>query len=159
MQEEDIVEREHFMFTLQWLMGLLDRDPATLHYGLVHICFHNQEALGNTYGAKDGMKMLCQLLHELRAAFRKTDLVTRIGTDFWILVPYTSAESVTEKVKHFVEVASENGFDIVDRDIAVFDLPNPELVGNHSLHTPDALLEHLKATQKIAAHWERKPLA
>ncbi len=157
--QEDIVARDRFMFTLEWLMALFDRNPTALRCGLIHVCFYNKESLGNAYGAKNAMDMLCQLSRKLRSTFRKTDLVARNGTDFWILVPYTSPESVTEKVKQFVEVASGNGFDIVERDIAIFDLPNPELLSNKSLSTATALLEHLKSTRKVAARWEQNPLA
>jgi GGDEF domain-containing protein len=157
--QEDIVARDRFMFTLEWLMALFERHPTCLHFALIHVCFHDKESLGNAYGAKSAMDMLCHLACELRSAFRKTDLVARNGTDFWILAPYAVPETVTEKVKQFVEVASQNGFDIVDRDIAIFDFPNAEIVSNKTLNTPTKLLEHLKATRQIAARWEHSPIA
>ncbi len=156
--QEDIVARDRFMFTLEWLMALLERHPTALQFGLIHVCFHDKESLGNAYGAKNAMEMLCHLAGELRRVFRKTDLIARNGTDFWILAPNTLPETVTEKVKQFVEVASQNGFDIVDRDIAIFDFPNAEIVNNKALDTPAKLLDHLKATRQITARWEQSPI-
>ncbi|MEI7613231.1 MAG: diguanylate cyclase [Betaproteobacteria bacterium] len=156
--QEDIVARDRFMFTLEWLMALFERHPSALHFGLIHVCFHDKESLGNAYGAKNAMEMLCHLARELRSVFRKTDLIARFGTDFWILAPYALPETVTDKVKQFVEVASQNGFDIVDRDIAIFELPNVEILSNKALNTPAKLLEHLKATRQIAARWEQSPV-
>ena len=55
-------------------MALHERNPEALNFGLINVCFHNRESLGNTYGAKQALDMLCQLAKQLRQAFRKTDL-------------------------------------------------------------------------------------
>ena len=67
--------------------------------------------------------------------------------------------SVTERVTQLVELASDNGLDIVDRDLAVFNIPNPELLGNTALVTPAKLLEYLKNNRQIAFRWEHASLA
>ncbi|MBL0167295.1 MAG: diguanylate cyclase [Propionivibrio sp.] len=157
--QEEIDAHDRFMITLEWLMALHERNPEALNFGLINVCFHNRESLGNTYGAKQALDMLCQLAKQLRQAFRKTDLVAREGNDFWILVPYTSPQSVTERVTQLVELASDNGLDIVDRDLAVFNIPNPELLGNTALMTPVRLLEYLKNNRQIAFRWEHASLS
>ena len=153
--QEDIDALDRFMITLEWLMALHERNPGALHFGLVHVCFHNQESLGQAYGARDASQMLATLSQQLRKAFRKTDLVARNGTDFWILVPYTSPETVTEKVSKLVELASDNGLDIVDRDVAVFTMPDPEVLDNMAFDSAAEFLLHLKRNRQIAFRWEQ----
>lgn len=152
--QEDIDALDRFMITLEWLMALQERDPNALHFGLIHVCFHNSESLGRAYGARDASLMLTQLARKLRLSFRKTDLVARDGTDFWILVPYTSPATVTEKVTALVELASDNGLDIVDRDIAIFAMPDLDILNNMAFDSASDFLSHLKRNRQIAFRWE-----
>lgn len=153
--QEDIEALERFMITLEWLMALHERNPGVLNFGLIHVCFHNKESLGKAYGARDASQMLSDLSHQLRQSFRKTDLVARDGTDFWILVPYTSPITVTEKVTKLVELASDNGLDIVDRDVAIFAMPDQEFISNMAFNSAAELLSHLKKNRQIAFRWEQ----
>lgn len=153
--QEDIDALDRFMITLEWLMALQERHPSALHFGLIHVCFHNKESLGRAYGARDAAHMLSDLAHQLRLAFRKTDLVARDGTDFWILAPYTLPETVTEKVTKLVELASDNGLDIVDRDVAIFAMPDPEVINNMAFKSAAEFLAHLKQNRQIAVRWEQ----
>lgn len=153
--QEDIDALDRFMITLEWLMALQDRHPNALHFGLVHVCFHNKESLGQAYGARDAAQMLSKLSHQLRTAFRKTDRVARDGTDFWVLVPYTLPGTVTEKITKLVELASDNGLDIVDRDVAVFTMPDPQIINNMAFNSAGEFLSYLKQNRQIAFRWEQ----
>ena len=152
--QEDIAALERFMITLEWLMALHERHPNALHFGLIHVCFHNKQQLGQAYGARDATQMLSNLSAKLRQSFRKTDLVAREGTDFWILVPYTLPDTVAQKVTQLVEMASDAGLDIVDRDVAVFSMPDPEIMQNMAFNSGGEFLAHLKANRQIAFRWE-----
>lgn len=124
MSTEDIVARENFLFTLEWLLAVTKRYPSQLQFALAHIDFQDPKILGETFGAQMASQKLDDVLHSLRKAFRKTDLVARIGVDFWILVPYTPAnENLVEKIKYIVDTASQSGLQIVERDISIFSLP------------------------------------
>lgn len=124
MSEEDIVARENFLFTLEWLLAVTKRYPSQLQFALAHIDFQDPKILGETFGAQKASQKLDDVLHTLRKSFRKTDLVARIGVDFWILVPYTPAdENLVEKIKYIVDTASQSGLQIVERDISIFSLP------------------------------------
>lgn len=155
IMQEDLDALDRFMITLEWLMALQERHPDALQCGLLHVCFHNKESLGEAYGARDAAQMLSELAHQLRLAFRKTDLVARDGTDFWILVPYTSPETVTEKVTTLVELASDNGLDIVDRDVAIFTLPDAQTISQLAFNSGAEFLSYLKQNQQIAFRWEQ----
>lgn len=147
------IVHDRFMIILEWLMSLQERHPASLQFGLVHICFHNPRVLGDTYGARDAAHMLTDLLARLRHAFRKTDLAIREGVDFWVLVPYTNPETVTRKVREIVEMASASGLDIVERDIAVFSFPEFQ-AGSEGVHgSPEDFLQFLKRNRHIAFRW------
>ena len=80
--------------------------------------------------------------------------MARDGTDFWILVPYTSPDTVAQKVTQLVEMASDAGLDIVDRDVAVFSMPDPEIMQNMAFNSAGEFLAHLKANRQIAFRWE-----
>jgi GGDEF domain-containing protein len=152
--QDDIDAFDHFKYTLEWLLAVLERHPDALQFGLIHVCFHNKEALGSRYGARDAVNMLRELASQLRKSFRKTDLVARDTTDFWILVPYTDPATVTEKVSQLVELASDNGLDIVDRDVAVFTLPDPQITNMTAYDSARELLAYLKANRAIAVRWD-----
>lgn len=152
--QEDFQALDRFLSTLEWLMALHERNPQALAFGLVHVCFHDTQQLGAAYGARDASQMLTHLARQLRNSFRKTDLVARDGADFWILVPYTSPETVTEKVRLLVETASANGLDIVDRDVAVFALPDPAIMQNLAFNSAAEFLDHLKKNRQVAFGWE-----
>jgi GGDEF domain-containing protein len=107
------------------------------------------------YGAKDAANMLMGLARALRQAFRKTDLVARDGLDFWILAPCTTPETLTEKVTTLVEVASDNGLDVVDRDVAVFTMPDAGILSNGPFAAATDFLNYLKANRDIKFSWEQ----
>lgn len=125
MSCEDLDAREKFLFTLEWLLAVTKRHAGGLQFGLAHINYETPKILGETYGAQKAAQKLDEVSRSLRKAFRKTDLVARDGTDFWILVPFTPAEEkLVDKIKYIIETASHGGLQIVERDISIFLLPN-----------------------------------
>lgn len=135
MSHEDLEARERFLFTLEWLLAVTKRHSGGMQFGLAHINFETPKILGETYGAQIAAQKLDEVSHSLRKVFRKTDLVARNGTDFWILVPFTPAEEkLVDKIKYIIETASQSGLQIVERDISIFLLPNDaaELDANSS---------------------------
>jgi len=151
---DEIKALEKLKTILEWLMGLQARNPGAMQFSLIHVCFHNTEILGRAYGAPDAAKMLQELARKLRLSFRKTDLIARECADFWLLVPYTAPETVTEKIALLVKIASEDGLNIVDRDVAVFSLPDPVVMQGMTFETAEQFLDHLKKNRLIALRWE-----
>jgi hypothetical protein len=124
MSQEDFTARDKFLYTLEWLLAVTKRYPGGLHFGLAHINYETSKILGETYGAQKAAHKLDEVLHTLRKAFRKTDLVARDGADLWILVPFTPAEEkLVDKITYIIETASQSGLQIVERDISFFLLP------------------------------------
>jgi hypothetical protein len=152
--QDEVKALEKLKTILEWILGLQERVPGALQFGLIHVCFHNTEILGQAYGAPDAAKMLKELARKLRLSFRKTDLVARDCADFWVLVPYTSPATVTEKIALLVKIASEDGLNIVDRDVAVFSMPDPVLTQGMAFQDVSQLLEHLKKNRQIALRWQ-----
>ena len=123
MHQEDIASHDKFLFTLEWLLAVTQRYSDPLQFGLVHIHYKNLGILGETYGAKNASQKLDDVSHSLRKAFRKTDLVARDGTDFWILVPYTQAnEKLVDKVNDTIKAASQDDLHVAEHDINIFSL-------------------------------------
>jgi GGDEF domain-containing protein len=125
MSHEDIEARDKFLFTLEWLLAVTKRHSGGMQFGIAHIDYNNPRILGETYGAKQAAQKLDEVSRSLRNSFRKSDLVARDGTDFWILVPFTPAEeTLVDKIKYIVDTVSQGGLNIVKRDISFFVLPN-----------------------------------
>lgn len=122
MLQNDIQGREHFLFTLNWLLAVQRRHGASLSYSLANVCFQRRDLLGSVYGAAHAHRMLLDVSAALHKAFRRTDLVMRDHTDFWILLPLSSQESVFKRVREIVEIVSSIGLNIVERDITLFEL-------------------------------------
>ena len=144
MHPLDIEARDKFLFTLDWLLAVTRRSSGSFRFGLAHIGYENPKLLGETYGAKVASEQLDDVSHSLRKAFRKTDLVARNGSDFWIIVPFSpDVETINDKIRQISEMARLAGLQIVDRDIAFFVLPLNNLPLGEEYDVLE-FLEHLK---------------
>ena len=154
MRQKNAEAREKFLHTLEWLLAVTKRYSGSLQFGLAMISHVDPKLLGETYGAKKAVQQLDEGLYSLRKAFRTTDLVARDGLDFWILIPFPSAdEKISDKIKYILESASLAGLQIVERDISIFLLPMNDASVSENI-TPLQFLAHLKANQATLAHRE-----
>lgn len=150
---KDAASWEKLLSVLEWILAVKLRHPDNLDFSLAYIGFADKTALGNRYGAMHAAQMLVELTRELRGAMRKTDIVARNGTDFWVLLPHIEPESVLPKVTNIVEIAAANGLDIVDRDISVFAIKDNNILKQHGLDAPLPFLEYVKNNRNIAKSW------
>ena len=154
MYQENAKARENFLFALEWLLAVTKRYAGPLQFGLAHISYENPKLLGATYGAKIASQHLDEVLGSLRKALRKTDLVTRDGVDFWIIVPFTPAdEKISDRIKYILETASLAGLHIVECDISFFSFPLNNVPLSEDI-SPVELLAHLKKNHASLAHRE-----
>jgi len=131
---EDIENRDRFLFIFEWLMAIMSRYMCSMQFGLVHIDHGDKNELGDAYGAKDAAEQLVAMTSHLKAAFRSTDLVARIGSDFWIIVPYTPAtEKVQDKVRSIMQDAAHDGLKAVGQDASIFCFPSEDKALNQKL--------------------------
>jgi len=154
MHPKDIEASEKFLFTLEWLLAVIKRYSGHFDFALAHISYKHPSILGDAYGAPVASQKLDEFSHALRKAFRKTDLVARDGTDFWVLVPYTPVnERLVDKIKYITETASQSGLQIVERDISIFALSH-DLVAPGTECSAENFLRHLKDNHIALAHQE-----
>src|SRR3989338_6235228 len=154
MSLEDIEAREKFLFTLEWLLAVTRRYSEGLHFGLAYIDYEPPRTLSETYGAQKTALKLDEVLHTLRKAFRKTDLVARDWADFWILVPYTPPdEKLIDKIKYIVETASQSGLQIVERDISIYSL-SPDMINPCEDCSASGFLAYVKENRTALARRE-----
>ncbi len=142
--------REKFYFVLEWLLAVTRRYPGPLRFGLAHISYEDPKRLGEVYGAKEASLRREEVMESLRSALRKTDLVSREGIDFWIIVPFTD-EKISDKIKYILESASLAGLGIVERDISFFLLPLTDIPLSEDV-TPAELLAFLKENRSVLSH-------
>lgn len=150
----DIQLCSRFIETLDWICQVLIRHSEDFNVALVRIAYGDDNSLGETYGAPEALRQLSSLTHDLQASFRRSDLVGREGTDFWILFPYTRVtDNVYDKLLDVIQGSAHNNLNIVEREIAIFELP---LIYSKALVKPDnshTLLKHLKTNQAaLASH-------
>ncbi|MBV1775635.1 GGDEF domain-containing protein [Burkholderiaceae bacterium DAT-1] len=159
MIKDDIEARDFFLHTLEWLAAVMDRYPGYLYFGLVLVSYASADELGKHFGAKEAVRQLGEVGDSLKDILRKTDLIARDGTDFWILTPYTPAnETIRDKVLSTVQALPHQELGIVERDVSIFALPID--LGPASLRQkPEDLLRYLKANrQAMASHFFRLSL-
>lgn len=156
MIRQDAEVQRVFVSTLDWLIAVTNRYYSPLEFGLVHISFGNQHDLGEAYGAVDAIWQLVKFTSTFKRAFRKTDLVARIGIDYWIIVPYTPAsEGIYEKVLGILKLAEHEGLQVVERKTSIFTLSTLLKKMDKKLTQLSTLefLEHLKDNrEKYAKH-------
>jgi hypothetical protein len=150
----DIQLCSRFIETLDWICQVLIRHSEDFNVALVRIAYGDDNSLGETYGAPEALRQLSSLTHDLQNSFRRSDLVGREGTDFWILFPYTRVtDNVYDKLLDVIQGSAHNNLNIVEREIAIFELP---IIYSKALVKPDsshALLQHLKLNQAaLASH-------
>ena len=153
--KEDIASHEKFLYTLEWLLAMIRRYSASLQFGLAHINYEDPHILGEAYGAREASQKLDEVLHKLRKDFRKTDLLTRNGTDIWILVPYApNEEKLADKIAYIVDKASQSGLDIVERDLSIFSFPDDSMQSCSDCPAQE-FLDYLKQNHATLALKER----
>jgi GGDEF domain-containing protein len=145
MQQADLDAREKFLYTLEWLLEVSKRYSGSLQFGLAYIHYRHPNILGETYGAKNAAQKLDDVSHTLRNIFRKTDLVARDGTDFWILVPYTPVnEKLVDKVNDIIDTASQGDLEIMGHDVSIISLSQDGIKQCKDCSAVD-FLAHIKA--------------
>lgn len=154
MVNHDAKSREIFINTLDWLSLVVNRYAENFNFALVKIAFGHGNELGEAYGAPEASKQLVAMTADLQKAFRKTDLVARNGSDFWVIFPYTPfSENIYEKIVTVMEDAHHDGLNVVDREIAIFTSPFDLSLTQTPEFSGLALLEYLKQhQQKLASH-------
>lgn len=150
----DIQLCSRFIDTLDWVCQVQIRHADDFHVALVRIAYGDDNSLGEAYGAPEALRQLSSLTHDLQNSFRRSDLVGREGTDFWILFPYTRVtDNIYDKLMDVLQGSAHKNLNIVEREIAIFELP---LIYQKAIVKPDhglALLQHLKANQtELASH-------
>lgn len=146
--------RDKFLLGLEWMLAVTRRYPGALQFCLVLIKHNNYSLLGESYGAQMASRQLDEALQSLRQAFRKTDLVARDGSDFWIMVPFSpDNEKVSDKIKYILESLSLAGLHIVERDISFFSWPlSLKDIPLSDDAQPLEVLAYLKKNQTLLAH-------
>ncbi|HZW24665.1 MAG TPA: diguanylate cyclase [Gallionella sp.] len=160
---KDIEAKANFVHTLEWIMAVMHRYSSPIQFGLVHIAHGNGNEIGETYGAQEALRQLVAVTNSLKNAFRKTDLVARDGSDFWVIIPYTPAtEKIYDKVAQILQDAVHDSLRVVEREISIFSLPMnlTELGDDSNKLTAQELLSHLKKNKhNYASHHFSLPSA
>lgn len=150
--KREIEARRVFLFTLEWLIALLNRYSSSIQFDLVHIELGSDHELGETFGVQEALKQMALLTTSLNKDFRKTDIITRNVTDYWIIIPYDSnREQIKTKIIDIFNTPAHQNLNMINREISIFSLPlaNSEAISN--LTSATELLEYLKNNKQLLA--------
>lgn len=150
--KKEIESRRAFLFTLEWLLALLNRYSSSIQFDLVHIELGSDHELGEAFGVQEAFKQLALLTTSLTNDFRKTDIITRNVTDYWIIVPYDSnREQIQTKIVDIFNASKHQDLNIINREISIFSLPLASSETITNLTSAIEFLEYLKANKKELA--------
>jgi hypothetical protein len=153
--KKEIESRRAFLFTLEWLLALLNRYSSSIQFDLVHIELGSDHELGEAFGVQEAFKQMALLTTSLTNDFRKTDLIARHVTDYWIIVPYDSnREQIQTKIIDIFHASKHKDLNIINREISIFSLPLTKSEAITNLTTAVEFLEYLKANKKELATQE-----
>lgn len=150
--KKEIEARRAFLFTLEWLLALLNRYSSSIQFDLVHIELGSDHELGEAFGVQEAFKQLALLTTSLTNDFRKTDLIARHVTDYWIIVPYDSnREQIQTKIVDIFKATKHKDLNIINREISIFSLPLSKTEAITNLTSAIEFLEYLKTNKKELA--------
>jgi hypothetical protein len=150
--KKEIESRRAFLFTLEWLLALLNRYSSSIQFDLVHIELGSDHELGEAFGVQEAFKQLALLTTSLTNDFRKTDIMTRHVTDYWIIVPYDSnREQIQTKIIDIFHASKHQELNIINREISIFSLPLASSEAMTNLTSAIEFLEYLKANKRALA--------
>jgi hypothetical protein len=132
------VSVEQLAIVLDWLIRQRPDSPGS-RFCLFRIAFDHPQFLGRTFGASDAMRRLKQFGAVLASTVRRTDLLARDLSVFWILMPDCNTEAVHARLRDIVAQVEALGLDVVPCSIGTFVFPP----GQAGVADARALLERL----------------
>ena len=119
---------DQFVVVLDWVISQRP-DSVYSRFGMFRIAFDQPEVLGSTFGASDAMRRLNEFGTILASTVRRTDLVARDLSVFWVLTPECNSEIMGNRIREILIKVEEIGLDVVacTVDAYVFPLENADL--------------------------------
>ncbi len=119
---------DQFIVVLDWLITQRP-DSAYARFCLFRVAFDDPQTLGQTFGASEAMRRLNQFGTLLAGTVRRTDLVARDLSVFWILTPECNSEILGYRISEIVIKVEEIGLDVVKCtvDAHVFPIENADV--------------------------------
>lgn len=149
--EKEIEARRFFFYTLEWLLALLNRYSSSIQFDLVLIELGSDE-LGETFGAQEALNQLALFTTSLTNDFRKTDIITRYVTDYWIIVPYDSnIEQIQTKIGDIFQASEHQELCTINREVSIFTLPMSSADAMRHLTSAPEFLTYLKENKTTLA--------
>lgn len=102
---------DQFAAVLGWVMNQRPDSPYS-RYSIFRVGFEDPQLLGSTFGAADAMHRLNQFGGALAATVRKTDIVSRDVSVFWVLTPECNADMVGCRLCEIVGKVTQFGLDV-----------------------------------------------
>lgn len=113
---------DQLITVLDWLLRQR-ADSAFANFFLFRVGFEDPRALGSTFGAADAMRRLNEFGAALAASVRRTDLVARALSEFWIAAPDCNPDMVSCRLCEIARTVEEFGLDVVECSVSTYKFP------------------------------------
>lgn len=117
---------DQFAAVLDWVMKQRP-DSAYSRYSIFRVGFEDPQLLGSTFGAAEAMRRLNQFGSSLAATVRKTDIVTREVSKFWVLTPECNADMVGCRLCEIVGKVKQFELDVGPCSVGAWLFPLPDI--------------------------------
>lgn len=113
---------DHLIVVLDWLLNQR-ADSAFSRFFLFRVSFDDPRLLGSTFGAADAMRRLNEFGAALAATVRRTDMVARALSEFWIAAPDCNPDMVSCRLCEIARTVEEFGLDLVECSVSTYKFP------------------------------------
>ncbi len=117
---------DEFVSLVEWLISQRS-GSTTWRFCVFRIGFEHPELIGNSFGAQDGLRRLNQFGLTLAAAARRSDVVARKLSVFWVLSPECEPDTLGKRLQGMIDSVGEFGLDIVSCYVSAHVFPHPEV--------------------------------
>ncbi len=117
---------DEFISLVDWLIHQRG-DPSHTGFCVCRVGFARPELIGVSFGAQDGMRRLNQFGMMLASTVRRSDVVSRKLSVFWVLASKCNTESFGNRLLGMIGNGGEFGLDIVDCSVSAHEYPDPEI--------------------------------
>ncbi|MBT0653244.1 GGDEF domain-containing protein [Geomobilimonas luticola] len=128
-------------------------------FSLAYIDTDNLKTINDTYGHHEGDQLLVLIARTMQAAVRKTDIVTRVGGDEFVILlaenNYTQASVAIAKVKSQLDAVMGAHRYGVTFSIGLVSFLDPPASVDQMLRLSDSLMYRVKASGKNAICHEK----
>ncbi len=117
---------DDFISLVEWLVRQRS-EPTRWRFCVFRVGFESPELIGSNFGAQDGLRRLNQFGFTLASSVRRSDVVSRKLSVFWVLSSDCNTDSFSNRLQKLLGSVGDFGLDIVNCSVSAYVFPHPEV--------------------------------